>query len=886
MSRAEIQKRYREKKKQESGNYLKKERERKRKAYIPTALLSEHEAKKRRTETLKRVKSHYAKIKNEKEQIMNAETMTMATRQTGSPISTLKVKLNFKRKGRKCKCNSKLMETKRQIINLERKTLKLVKDKRRLQRKMQRSKQNDDGSRRSKTTNDKRSETETDDECSECITVTTEDESSTVEDSMYTENANETVIEHSESSTKNASDSQNMIIASTSLEETDHNLVQSTLTPNSKANNVLRESGLSPSKHRNIKRNLLEYHILEQEVKKSKLLKQSALKTAKKYRCLRSFSKKFGVSRSRLGKKKQRESFSQRKYVKNQVQKFFERENTCVTMPGKKDAKGKHQKRILTDYLHNLHDKFRLENPDSKISRSAFSKMRPKHVLLVNFCNRNTCLCSRHQNIALKLKAIQEIAGTKNPDDFIAHNTDNEIYEKLQKIDKSNVTYTEWKRQDENGKMRWKQVQTVFSKDRFVAMLTEDVKLFRKHVQRVKTQYGEMRRLRENLQDSHVLVWMDFAENFTCAALDEVQSAYWTSEQVTLHTTVVYFPKSHSKTHKSVVGVSDLNIHNASMVKAMICNLIPTIKAEYPALKYVHYLTDSPTSQYRNKSIFELLTRHDSLFGVGARWDYLESGHGKGPCDGLGGSVKRSADMAVKQGKAVIQNGKDFYRWAEKQTDAETSVSYYFVTQEMYNAAADDMKEKAASIKAVNGTFKIHAVVPVGENKVITREVSCNCNNCLNDVSQSTCEGWKVHELYKRPASSTMNVRPNSTPEKETPNQEVNKDTDTDNSDEEPIKLDVGEYCAALFESEWYIGVVTETNDTQGKTKINFMEEVGKKEVSFRWPNKRDETWILNPDILTKIPEPYPSGSRKRLFKLGKEILDLIEKLHEQKVKG
>ncbi|KAL4232064.1 hypothetical protein ACF0H5_009641 [Mactra antiquata] len=55
MSRAEIQKRYREKKKRESGSYMKKERERKRMAYIPTTLLSEPEAKKRRTETLKRV---------------------------------------------------------------------------------------------------------------------------------------------------------------------------------------------------------------------------------------------------------------------------------------------------------------------------------------------------------------------------------------------------------------------------------------------------------------------------------------------------------------------------------------------------------------------------------------------------------------------------------------------------------------------------------------------------------------------------------------------------------------------------------------------------------------------------------------------------------------
>ena len=49
--------------------------------------------------------------------------------------------------------------------------------------------------------------------------------------------------------------------------------------------------------------------------------------------------------------------------------------------------------------------------------------------------------------------------------------------------------------------------------------------------------------MRHRRDDGHVLIWMGFAENFTCAALDEFRSAYWTSEQVTLHTSVAYFPK-------------------------------------------------------------------------------------------------------------------------------------------------------------------------------------------------------------------------------------------------------------------------------------------------------------------------------------------------------
>lgn len=110
------------------------------------------------------------------------------------------------------------------------------------------------------------------------------------------------------------------------------------------------------------------------------------------------------------------------------------------------------------------------------MSRSTFSYLRPKHVLLVNFCSRNTCLCSRHQNIALKIKAIQNVAGTKNPDNFIRKNTDEDIQENLGQINDSHVTFTEWKRVDESGKIRWKQVQTKVTKAAFVEMFTKDVK--------------------------------------------------------------------------------------------------------------------------------------------------------------------------------------------------------------------------------------------------------------------------------------------------------------------------------------------------------------------------------------------------------------------------
>lgn len=44
--------------------------------------------------------------------------------------------------------------------------------------------------------------------------------------------------------------------------------------------------------------------------------------------------------------------------------------------------------------------------------------------------------------------------------------------------------------------------------------------------------------------------------------------------------------------------------------------------------------------------------------------NFFECRHDKSICDGIGGTVKRQAADAVKQGKTVIQYAADFFCWA------------------------------------------------------------------------------------------------------------------------------------------------------------------------------------------------------------------------------
>lgn len=290
----------------------------------------------------------------------------------------------------------------------------------------------------------------------------------------------------------------------------------------------------------------------------------------------------------------------------------------------------------------------------------------------------------------------------------------------------TDITYKHWKRVNEGEKYRWKEIEENCAKEEFIDCVMKEVSAFRAHVSRGQNQYREMKRLRENLPEGEVVLWMDFAENYCCSSVEEVQSAFWNVEMISLHTMVTYLPPNCEKTKQCFVAVLSCLEHNAASVYCILQKNIPFLKKEVPNLKCIHYLTDSPTSQYRNKTIFQILCNHLEQFGVSARWNYLESGHGKGPCDGFGASVKRAADMSVKQGKSTIQGAKDFLVWADK-ANVASKVKYIAYNENDALRAQETITSKTKPV-AVSGTLKLHTVVPINQTTIATRETSCSCD--------------------------------------------------------------------------------------------------------------------------------------------------------------
>lgn len=69
--------------------------------------------------------------------------------------------------------------------------------------------------------------------------------------------------------------------------------------------------------------------------------------------------------------------------------------------------------------------------------------------------------------------------------------------------------------------------------------------------------------------------------------------------------------------------------------------------------------------------------------------------------------------------------------------------------------------ESKQKCKAVSGTFKLHAVVPVDSVSIAVRDTSCYCSTCIKDVLNG-CHGWKVNRLIK-PVNEQDSEHPENT---------------------------------------------------------------------------------------------------------------------------
>ncbi|XP_045199124.2 uncharacterized protein LOC123553489 [Mercenaria mercenaria] len=638
---------------------------------------------------------------------------------------------------------------------------------------------------------------------------------------------------------------------------------------------------------RNTKRFLLFHNVLVDSLKKRyKQMKNEKQKqlfakvvisnTLKKYRLQNMAKEALEMSNRRLCYKDKEFIYTQRiqknkliKVMSDRVSNFLTRDDNSRIKAGKKATctkkKEKRQIRLLTDTLKNLYLKFVSENVDRPMSYSMFCRLRPFYVRFPRASDRETCLCKRHENLKFKADKLKDLNVLNNRDlmeiakDIVCSTSNKECMYRTCKhckgakirfqtdhIDTGDfVNYCEWKTQrihansDESGD----KVKTVTVKakekatiENLMEELESEMNKCCAHFFNIQHQYRSVTELKKRLTEKDVLIHIDFSENYTCKYESEVQSCHFgaSQRQISLHTGVIY-TKDETVPFCSM---SDCLKHNPAGIWGHLKPVLEHVKENIPTVKHLYFLSDGPSTQYKNKENFFLLSTYPFEMHFSAvNWSYTEAGHGKGAPDGVGATVKREADRLVSHGHDII----DADTLYQKLTDGMIGLKLFLVKERDISLVEDSIK--AHKLRTIPGTMKIHQIFSASPQTVSFRDVSCFCK------VPHPCQCFS-------PQTSTISSAGENLRSEQAQCQDISSFPDEGTVEFKGIldidRKHIGQYCVVSYDGQPYPGIIQDVDSTD--IEVNVMHSVG--ENRFFWPRSDDVLWYDCENFITLISPP------------------------------
>ena len=114
------------------------------------------------------------------------------------------------------------------------------------------------------------------------------------------------------------------------------------------------------------------------------------------------------------------------------------------------------------------------------------------------------------------------------------------------------------------------------------------------------------------------------------------------------------------------------------------------------------------------------LCHHKPDFGIDAEWHFFATSHGKGPCDGLGGTVNRLAARASLQRPYdhQIMTPCQLYEWASENI---STIVFTYCTTDDYRKAETFLEHRFQQSRTIPGTQKLHCFIPFQKDKLYTK---------------------------------------------------------------------------------------------------------------------------------------------------------------------
>lgn len=362
-------------------------------------------------------------------------------------------------------------------------------------------------------------------------------------------------------------------------------------------------------------------------------------------------------------------------------------------------------KYILQITVYEAFLEFREAHPQVKISRSKFYDLRPKNVIIPRLSQAHRfCMCITCQNLKLMLAADHRIGSFRELIPLIACDCTQEscmLGECLECKDLSllrlhlegvlgdkakKVQYKHWENKGNSCEYLVQEATVGGLIESIVSLLTSKNK---EHLYFKNAQQGYYQKLREDLDDQTLLLLMDFAENVSLHAQEEVSNKFYRREMASLFTAVVYRKVNGKLQHRSYGVFSDDLKHDVSHVMLALRAIRQSTPRPgedeifsgdpFAGISKICYFTDGARQHFKSKNSMWFLGLHNEIFGVPGVWHFHCSGHGKSPCDGVGASLKNIIRRrALKETPAAttkpILNALDIYRWSLEEPSLKTTV--------------------------------------------------------------------------------------------------------------------------------------------------------------------------------------------------------------------
>ena len=104
-------------------------------------------------------------------------------------------------------------------------------------------------------------------------------------------------------------------------------------------------------------------------------------------------------------------------------------------------------------------------------------------------------------------------------------------------------------------------------------------------------------------------------------------------------------------------------------------------------------------------------------------WPFFATSHGKSPCDGLGGTIKRlTARASLQRPKDnQILSAEEMFKFCEAEIDG---IVCTFIKSETVIEVRQQMQERYASANTLPGTRTYHQFIPLSHSKIGAKYVS------------------------------------------------------------------------------------------------------------------------------------------------------------------